>query len=76
MAAPRKPKVRFVKQHTNWVGNVFRDYQAEDGRRVTIRVRTGRQGRWEYTNAEAKAEATRRLSLGVGTWPPGGGAAR
>jgi hypothetical protein len=76
MAVPSKPKVRFVKQHTNWVGNVFRDYQAEDGRGVTIRVRTGRQGRWEYTNAEAKAEAIRRLSLGVGTWPPGGGGAR
>jgi hypothetical protein len=76
MAVPRKPKVRFVKQYTNWVGNVFRDYQAEDGRRVSIRVRTGRQGRWEYTNAEAKAEAVRRLSLGVGARPPGGGAAR
>jgi hypothetical protein len=55
---------------------VFGDYQADDGRGVTIRVRTGRQGRFQYTNAEAKAEAVRRLSLGVGTWPPGGGAAR
>ena len=57
-----QPKVRFVKQYANWAGNVFRRYEAPDGRLAEVRVREGYQGRYEYTNAEARAEAAARLS--------------
>ena len=57
-----QPKVRFVKQYANWAGNVFRRYEAPDGRVAEVRVREGYQGRYEYTNAEARAEAAARLS--------------
>jgi hypothetical protein len=61
--AARKPapKVRFARQYSNWAGNVFRRYQAPDGRITEVRIREGWGGRYEYTNAEAKAEAIRRL---------------
>ncbi len=62
MAARKAAPARFVRQYTNWAGNVFRTYQAPDGLRADIRIRTGRQGRIEYTNAEAKAEAIRQLA--------------
>jgi hypothetical protein len=55
-------KIRFVKQYANWYGNVFRRYETPDGRIAEIRIREGRQGHYEYTNAEAKAEAVRRLA--------------
>jgi hypothetical protein len=54
-------KVRFLKQYTaNSSGNVFRDYETEDGRLITVRTRVGRDGIQLFTNAEAKAEAIRR----------------
>ena len=55
-------KVKFLKQYSSATGNVFRDYESEDGRLTTIRIRTGRAGLMEYTNREAKAEAERRLT--------------
>src|SRR5712692_613479 len=45
-----QPKVRFVKQYANWAGNVFRRYEAPDGRVAEVRVREDYQGRYEYTN--------------------------
>jgi hypothetical protein len=61
---PRKKQpqpVRFVKEYGNWVGNRFRRYETPDGRVAEIRVRTGFNGRYEYTNAGAKAAATAQL---------------
>lgn len=55
-------KVKFVKQYTTATGNVFRDYVSQDGRLVSVRMRTERSGLMEYTNKEATAEAVRRLT--------------
>lgn len=56
-------KVKFVRQYTTPVaGNQFRTYEADDGRRVDVKIREGRGTVPLLTNAEAKAEAVRRLS--------------
>lgn len=61
MPARKQPQVRFVKEYSNWVGNRFRRYETPDGRVAEIRVRAGFGGRYEYTNAEAKAAAVAEL---------------
>jgi hypothetical protein len=56
-------RVKFRKQYTNWTGRVFRQYECpETGRRVDIIMRDDRQALWNYTQAEATAEARRRLA--------------
>jgi hypothetical protein len=63
MAARKPPPVKFVKQYTSVVsGNVFRMYRAPDGLIVDVRIRKGRKGRIEYTNAQAKDEASREVA--------------
>jgi hypothetical protein len=54
-------KVRRTKQYTSVSGNVFWSYESDDGLSCGIRVRTGRDGLYEYTTAEARAEAIRRM---------------
>jgi hypothetical protein len=59
------PKVRFVKQYTNSKGRIFRQYERVDnGRRIDIIMRDDRgyNTRYNYTQAEATAEARRRLA--------------
>jgi hypothetical protein len=59
-----KPKVRLVKKYTSPSGRVFWQYERTDtGRRVDIIMRDDRQARWNYTQAEATAEAKRRLGV-------------
>ncbi len=65
-------KIRFVRQYTNWAGNVFRPYEAADGRVTEVRVRTGREGLdgsgcHDMTNAEAKETAIWRLTARPGS---------
>lgn len=58
-------KIRFVKQYTSGNGRIFRQYERVDtGRRVDIIMRDDRgyNTRMNYTQAEATAEARRRLS--------------
>jgi hypothetical protein len=58
--------VRFVKKYTNHVGRVFRRYVVKGQPEtlpwvVDICVRESRDGFYTLSNAEAKAEAQRRL---------------
>ena len=58
-------KVRFVKQYTSPNGRIFRQYERTDtGRRVDIIMRDDRgyNTRMNYTQAEATAEAKKRLA--------------
>lgn len=58
-------KIKFVKQYTNPQGRIFRQYERTDtGRRVDIIMRNDRgyNTLYNYTQAEATAEARRRLT--------------
>jgi hypothetical protein len=55
-------KIKFVRQYTTPVaGNQFRIYEDEDGNRVDVKIREGRESVPLLTNAEAKTEAVRRF---------------
>jgi nuclear transport factor 2 (NTF2) superfamily protein len=58
MARQTRTSVRFAGRYSDENGNLFRRYKAPDGRVAVVCVRLGR---CTCTNAEARAEAIRKL---------------